>query len=87
VEKIKEPLKRAGNFDLEGFELTLDLYRMHVARIDNLYLLVAAEKSSGDSEKVRVAQAAGMIKKIYQERYSIKPENTAREEIYVPSVS
>ncbi len=87
VEKINEPLKRAGNYNLEGFELTLDLYRIHVVRVDNLYLLVAAEKSSGDSEKVRVAQAAVMVRKIYQERYSIKPENTAREEIYVPSFS
>lgn len=87
VEKINEPLRRAGNYNLEGFELTLDLYRMHVVRIDSLYLLVAAEKSSGDSEKVRVSQAAGMIKKIYQERYSVKPDNTAREEIYVPSFS
>jgi hypothetical protein len=87
VDKINEPLMRAGNFNLEGFELTLDLYRMHVVRVDNLYLLVAAEKSSGDSEKVRVAQAAVMVRKIYQERYSIKPENTAREEIYVPGFS
>jgi len=87
VDKINEPLMRAGNFNLEGFELTLDLYRMHVVRVDNLYLLVAAENSSGDSEKIRVAQAAVMVRKIYQERYSIKPENNAREEIYVPSFS
>ena len=87
VERINEPLKRAGNFSLEAFELTLDLYRLHVVHIDALYLLVAADKTSGDTEKVRIAQAATMIRKIYQERYIIKPDNKAREEIYVPNIS
>jgi len=87
VEKIKEPLKRAGEFDLEGFELTLDVYRIHVVRIDSLYLLVAANLDSGETEKVRINQVATMIRKIYQERYNTKSEKVAREDSYVPSFS
>ncbi len=87
VDKIREPLARAGSFDLEGFELTLDLYRIHVVKIEELFLFVAADKVSGETEKVRIAQAANMIKKFYHERYSAKPETSAREESYVPSFS
>lgn len=87
AEKIREALKRAGEFDLEAFELMLDVYRLHMVQVEELYLFVAADKESGETEKVRVAQAANMIRKIYQERYSIKPDVNAREESYVPSFS
>lgn len=87
ADKIREALKRAGEFDLEAFELMLDVYRLHMVKVEELYLFVAADKESEDTEKVRVAQAANMIRKIYQERYSIKPDVNAREESYVPSFS
>jgi hypothetical protein len=87
VDKINEPLSRAGNYNLEGFELTLDLYRLHVVKVNDLFLLVAADRSSSETEKVRVTQAATMIKKIYDERYNLKPDTKAREDSYVPSFS
>jgi len=85
VDKINEPLSRAGNYNLEGFELTLDLYRLHVVNINDLYLLVAADSNTSETEKVRITQAATMIKKIYDERYNLKPDTKAREDSYVPS--
>ena len=87
VDKIHEPLMRAGEFEFEGLELTLNIYRIHMVKVEELYLFVAADKESGETEKVRVAQAATMVRKIYQERYSIKPDINAREESYVPSFS
>lgn len=87
IDKINEPLKRAGEFDLEGVELTLNMYRIHLVQIDSLYLLVAAEKDSGETEKVRINQVANMIRKIYHERYNTKPGKEAREDNYVPSFS
>ena len=67
------------------FELTLDLYRLHIVNVNDLYLLVAADRSSSETEKVRITQAASMIKKIYDERYNLKPDTKAREDSYVPS--
>ncbi len=87
VDELDEPLKKAGDFEFEGFELTLNAYRIHVVKVEELYLFVAADKESGETEKVRVAQAANMVRRIYQERYSIKPDINAREESYVPSFS
>lgn len=87
IDKVNEPLRRAGEFDLEGVELTLNMYRIHVVRVDSLYLLVAADKDSGETEKVRINQVVNMIRKIYQERYNTKPQKEAREDNYVPSFS
>jgi len=86
-DKIKEALIRAGEFKLESLELMLDMYRLHMVKVEELYLFVAADKEAEETEKVRVAQAANMIRKIYHERYSIKPDVNAREESYVPSFS
>ncbi|HDS01075.1 MAG TPA: hypothetical protein ENO22_10105 [candidate division Zixibacteria bacterium] len=87
VDELDEPLRRAGDFEFEGFELTLNTYRIHVVKAEELYLFVAADKESGETEKVRVSQAANMVRRIYQERYSIKPDINAREESYVRSFS
>jgi hypothetical protein len=86
ADKIKEPLVRAGEYALESFELTLDVCRVHVVRIEPLYLLVAANREGGETEKVRIAHVANMIRKIYNERYEAKPEISTREGNYVPSL-
>jgi len=72
---------------IEGMELTLDTLRLYIIKIDDLYLLTAAERHSGETEKVRIVQAAEMIRKSYRERYKAGPKKAAQEESYVPSFS
>lgn len=87
LKSLKAPLTKAGEYEVDGVELNLNEYRLHIVKAAELYLLVAADRQSEEIEKVRVVQAADMIRKTYYDRYGARPENAAREESYVPSFS
>jgi hypothetical protein len=87
LENLKAPLAKAGDYQVSGLELNMNEYRLHIVSATELYLLVAADSNSEEIEKVRVVQAAEMIRKTYYDRYGARPKKAAREDNNVPSFS
>lgn len=78
--QIQTGLARVGDLVLEGFHLTLDAYRLHMASVCDMWLLVGADRNSEELEKVRMGQAVEMIKKTFHQKYvEIQPTVVAEE--------
>jgi hypothetical protein len=82
-EQIQTGLSKAGDLVLEGFDLTLDAYRLHAAFVCDMWLLVAADRQSEELEKVRIGQAVEMIKRIYVKRFVDTIPREVAEESHV----
>jgi len=82
-EQIQQNLARVGDLVLEGFHLELDAYRLHLASVCEMWLLVGADRQSEELEKVRMGQAVEMIKRIYHQKYMEAEPRQVREETHV----
>jgi hypothetical protein len=82
-EQIQSSLLRVANVVLEGFDLSLDAFRVHSVSVCGMWLLVGADRKSEELEKVRINQAVAMIKRTYEEKYSQTGLRKSPEESYV----
>ncbi len=79
-QRIQSGLARVGDLVLEGFNLTLDKYRLHMISVCEMWLLVGADRNSEELEKVRIGQAVEMIRRIYHQKYvDLQPTKVAEE--------
>jgi hypothetical protein len=83
VDQIQSSLLKAGDLVLQGFDLSLDTYRLHAATVCGLWLVVGADRQSEELEKVRIAQAVEMIRKTYEQKYSEIKRREVPEADYV----
>ncbi|MBU1317636.1 MAG: hypothetical protein KKG33_07575 [candidate division Zixibacteria bacterium] len=82
-EQVQSTLLRAGNLVLQGFDLSLDTYRLHSVQVCGMWLLVGADRQSEELEKVRISQAVEMIKKTFETKYPDASFQRVPEEYYV----
>ncbi len=82
-DQIQTGLIRAGDLVLEGFDLTLDAYRLHAVFVSDMWLLVGADRQSEELEKVRIGQAVEMIKRIYVKKFVDTIPREVAEESHV----
>jgi len=82
-ERVQESLLKAGDFVLQGFDLSLDTFRLHCVLVADMWLLVGADRQSEELEKVRISQSVEMIKRAYDQRYSRSGHKVVPEESYV----
>jgi len=59
----------------EKLDLTLADNRIVIARINNLHLIVVAERQSDDFLNIRINQGIDIIKKYWEDRYAIHTDN------------
>ena len=83
VERIQSSLLKAGDLDLQGIDLSLDIYRLHMASVCGMWLLVGADSHSEELEKVRIGQSVDMIRRVYEQRYVETKPKEVPEENYV----
>jgi hypothetical protein len=82
-EQLQSSLLKAGNLVLQGFDLSLDTYRLHSVMVCGMWLLVGADRQSEELEKVRINQAVEMIKKTYESKYVETSLQRVPEEYHV----
>jgi len=82
-EQVQSTLLRAGDLVLQGFDLSLDTYRLHSVQVCGMWLLVGADRQSEELEKVRISQAVEMIKKTFETKYPDASFQRVPEECHV----
>jgi hypothetical protein len=83
TEQVQSSLQRTSNVILQAFDLSLDTFRIHATEVCGMWLLVCADRNSEELEKVRMNQAADMIKRTYEQKYIDASEKKILEESYV----
>lgn len=83
TEQIQSSLLRVSDVVLQAFDLSLDAFRIHATGVCGMWLLVCADRNSEELEKVRMNQAADMIKRTYEQRYIDTSVKKILEESYV----
>lgn len=82
-EQVQSILLRAGDLVLQGFDLSLDTYRLHSVQVCGMWLLVGADRQSEELEKVRINQAVEMIRRTFETKYPDTSSQRAPEECHV----
>jgi hypothetical protein len=82
-EQVQSSLLKAGDLVLQGFDLSLDTYRLHSVSVCGMWLLVGADRQSEELEKVRINQAVEMIKKAFETKYVDTSLQRVPEEYHV----
>jgi len=82
-EQLQSSLLKAGDLVLQGFDLSLDTYRLHSVTVCGMWLLVGADRQSEELEKVRINQAVEMIKKTFESKYVDSSQQRVPEEYHV----